>query len=149
MEEQISIRRPTPDDWPRIIEILRHANYHHIGGPEMREFPLEDCFVAETGGRIAGVAGYRILDAENAKTTLMVVDPAYRGLGVGLVLQRARMDFLRSRGIRFLTTNCDDPAVIAWYCKHFGYEPTGDRVPKVADFGLADKTEWTTIRCRL
>lgn len=143
------VRRPTAADEPRILEILRHANYHRIGGSEMAEFPLADCFVADVRGTVAGVAGYRILDAENAKTTLMVVDPVFRGLGVGHALQRARMDFLRSRGLKYLTTNCDDAAVIDWYCRHFGYEPTGARVPKTEDFGLADQTEWTTLRCRL
>lgn len=143
------VRRPVEADWPRILEILRHANYHRIGGSEMASFPLEDCFVAEVGGVIAGVAGYRILDADNAKTTLMVVDPAYRRYGIGLLLQRERMAFLKARGIKFLTTNCDDPAVIDWYCRHFGYVPTGDRVPKTEDFGLPDKREWITLRCRL
>lgn len=143
------VRRPVEADWPRILDILRHANYHHIGGSEMASFPLEDCFVAEIGGVIAGVAGYRVLDAENAKTTLMVVDPAYRRYGIGLALQRERMAFLKARGIKFLTTNCDDAAVIDWYCRHFGYAPTGDRVPKTEDFGLPDKHEWITLRCRL
>lgn len=143
------VRRPEPAEWPRIEAILRHANYHRIGGSEMPSFPLEDCFVAEVDGAIAGVAGYRILDAENAKTTLMVVDPAFRGSGVGYALQRARMDYLRARGLKYLTTNCDDQPVIDWYCRHFGYAPTGARVPKTEDFGLPDQKEWITLRCAL
>jgi GNAT superfamily N-acetyltransferase len=143
------VRRPVEADWPRIIEILEHANYHHIGGSEMERFPLEDAFVVELDGRIAGVCGYRILDAGNAKTTLMVVDPAYRGKGLGLVLQRARMDYLRAQGLRYLYTNCDDEEVIAWYQRHFGYRKTGERVPKTEDFGLAGKSEWITLRCEL
>jgi GNAT superfamily N-acetyltransferase len=132
-----------------MLEILAHANYDHIGGSEMEQFPLEDAFVAEWEGRIAGLCGYRILDAENAKTTLMVVDPAYRGKGLGIVLQRARMDHLRQRGLRYLYTNCDDESVIAWYERHFGYEKTGGTIPKTEDFGLAEKREWTTLRCIL
>lgn len=148
-EKKCQVRRPVAADEPRILQILEHANYHRIGGTEMAEFPLADCFVAEVAGRIAGVAGYRVLDAQNAKTTLMVVDPAFRGLGVGLVLQKARMDFLRGLGVRLLFTNCDDEAVIAWYERHFGYRRTGGRIPKTEPFGLADKSEWITLRCEL
>ena len=143
------IRRATEEDWPRILTILKFANYHHIGGSEMESFPLEDCFVAEVGGVVAGVAGYRILTDREAKTTLMVVDPAFRSLGLGIYLQKARMDFLRARGIEFLTTNCDDPKVMDWYARHFGYAPTGAKVPKTESFGLDHVSEWTTIRCRL
>jgi GNAT superfamily N-acetyltransferase len=132
-----------------MLEILAHANYHHIGGSEMEHFPLEDAFVVECDGAIAGLCGYRVLDAENAKTTLMVVDPAFRGKGLGIVLQRARMDHLRAIGLRYLYTNCDDETVIAWYERHFGYQKTGAKVPKTEDFGLADKGEWTTLRCPL
>lgn len=135
---------------PRILEILRTVNYHRIGGAEMPAFPLEDCFVARLDdGRIAGVAGYRILDERTAKTTLLAVDPAFRRMGVGEALQLARMDFLRTRGIRRLFTNCDDERVIEWYEKHFGYRRTGARIPKVEPFGLPDKTEWITLVAEL
>lgn len=148
-QEHSAIRRPVEADWPRILEILAHANYHHIGGSEMERFPLGDAFVVEYDGLVAGVCGYRVLDAENSKTTLMVVDPAYRGKGLGLVLQRARMDFLRAQGLKYLYTNCDDDEVIAWYERHFGYRKTGGKIPKTEDFGLAEKSEWTTLRCEL
>ncbi len=143
------LRRPDEKDWPRILEILKIVNYHRIGGSEMPAFPLADCFVAEVDGRIAGVAGYRILDLRTAKTTLMAVDPVFRNHGLGMALQRARMDYLRTKGIRHLYTNSDDEKVINWYCRHFGYRPTGERVPKTEDFGLSDKTEWTTLVCNL
>ena len=136
-------------DWPRILEILEQANYHHIGGSEMERFPLEEAFVVEMECRIAGVCGYRILDGDNAKTTLMVVDPAYRGKGLGLVLQRARMDYLKARGLRYLHTNCDDEKVIQWYERHFGYKRTGKRIPKTEDFGLAEQEQWISLRCEL
>ncbi len=145
----VRIRRPADSDWPRMLEILEMVNYHRIGGSEMATFPLSDCFVAEADGRIAGLAGYRILDGDNAKTTLMAVDPRCRGLGVGLRLQEARMNFLRAQGIKHLYTNCDDEAVIAWYERHFGYRRTGARVPKTEPFGLSDKSEWITLQCEL
>ncbi len=146
---RIILRRPDIADWPCVMEILREVNYHHIGSSEMPAFPLEDCFVAEVDGKVVGVAGYRILDSENAKTTLMAVNPAYRELGIGRKLQRKRMDFLRTQGIKYLTTNCDDEKVIDWYCRHFGYRRTGERVPKTAEFGRADREEWITLICPL
>lgn len=146
----ILVERPTKADLPRIMEILQAVNYHRIGGAEMPAFPLEDCFVARLDdGRIAGVAGYRVLDARTAKTTLLAVDPAFRRMGAGEALQLARMDFLRARGIRQLFTNCDDEQVINWYENHFGYRRTGGRIPKVEPFGRADKNEWITLVAEL
>ena len=143
------IRRPGPEDWPRILEILETANFHHIGGPEMPSFPLSDCFVAVADGLVIGVGGYRVLDETSAKTTLLAVDPAYRGGKVGAALQRTRQDYLRRQGIKTLTTNVDDPRAVTWYMRHFGYKPTGKRIPKVAPFGRSDKHEWINLKLDL
>ena len=143
------IRRPDEDDWPRMLEVLETANFHHIGGAEMPAFPLSDCFVAVVGGRIVGVGGYRILDSTTAKTTLLAVDPAYRGRAVGAALQQTRQDFLRRRGIKFLYTNVDDERAIAWYGRRFGYKPTGKRTPKVESFGRDDRHEWINLMVEL
>lgn len=144
-----SVRRPRAGDWPQVMELLRSANFHHIGGAEMRRFVPEDCFVAELEGRVVGVAGYAILDAVTAKTTLMVVDASARRLGVGTALQQHRLAYLRQRGIRVLYTNCDDPAVVAWNCRHFGYRPTGRLIPKLEAYGRADKDAWVNLRLEL
>lgn len=145
----VSVRRPRAGDWPRVMELLRGANFHRIGGAEMRRFEPEDCFVAELEGRVVGVAGYHILDAGTAKTTLMVVDASARRLGVGTALQMHRLAYLRQQGIRALYTNCDDPAVIAWNCRHFGYRPTGRLIPKLEPYGRADKDAWVNLRMEL
>ncbi len=148
-KRKLIIRRPREADWPRIMEVLKGANFHHIGGPEMPSFPLSDCFVAELDGRVVGVGGYRILDATTAKTTLLAVDPACRGASVGAALQSARQDFLRQQGIKELHTNADDERVIAWYIRRFGYQRTGERVPKLASFGRDDKDEWVSLKTLL
>ena len=129
--------------------ILESANFHHIGGPEMRRFEPEDCFVAEIDGTVAGVAGYAILDPATAKTTLLAVDRAMRRCGVGFALQRHRLAHLRQQGIRTVYTNCDDPEVIAWNCRHFGFRPTGRIVPKQEMFGRKDKDAWISLRLEL
>jgi N-acetylglutamate synthase-like GNAT family acetyltransferase len=78
----IEIRRPTEADWDGVLAVLSTANFHAIGSSEMPTFPLEDCFVATAEGKVIGVGGYRILDTETAKTTLLAVDPAWRRLFV-------------------------------------------------------------------
>ena len=115
----------------------------------MPEFPLSDCFVAVADGRVVGVAGYKILDATTAKTSLLAVDPEHRGAAVGIALQTARQDFLRAQGIKELYTNSDDERVIDWYMRHFGYKPTGKRIPKLESFGRDDKTEWINMKVEL
>lgn len=148
-EGDLKIRRPGPEDWPRILEILEAANFHRIGGPEMPSFPLSDCFVATLGDRVVGVGGYRVLAPKTAKTTLLAVDPAHRGRAVGKALQAARQDFLRAQGIETLYTNVDDPRAVTWYRRHFGYEPTGERVPKRESFGRDDLGEWISLVVKL
>lgn len=148
-QDDIMVRRPRAEDWQQVMALLESANFHRIGGAEMRRFDPEDCFVAEVSGRVAGVAGYAILDPVTAKTTLMVVDAALRRRGVGAALQRHRLDYLRGLGIRVLYTNCDDPAVIAWNCRHFGYVPTGRMLPKQEDYGRRDKDAWINLRLDL
>lgn len=145
----VKIRRPVEEDWPQIMAVLEGANFHHIGGPEMPAFPLSDCFVADLEGMVIGVGGYRVLDATTAKTTLLAVDPAYRGRNVGAALQQARQDYLRDQGIRELYTNADDERVVEWYLRFFGYRRTGKRIAKVAPFGRADRDEWINLVTRL
>lgn len=145
-----TIRRPTPDDWQQIEKILDAANFLPIGGEEMPSFPLEDCFVAEVAGRVVGVAGYRLLSGTTAKTTLLAVDPEARvGGEIGRLLQVARMEYLRELGVRTLTTNADDPRVMTWYERRFGYRRTGRTVPKVEPFGRPDVERWTTLEVDL
>jgi GNAT superfamily N-acetyltransferase len=148
-ETTLTIRRPVLADWPRVLEILETANFHRIGGLEMPAFPLSDCFVAVIDGTVVGVAGYRILDKVAAKTTLLTVDPLYRGNGIGSKLQQERMRFLREQGIKVLYTNCDDPDVIEWNIRHFGFRDTGERIPKVEPYGRDDKHEWVHLTAEL
>ncbi len=144
------VRRARSGEWGRILEILETANFHRIGGLEMPEFPLSDCFVAEVDGLVVGVAGYRILGPTLAKTTLLAVHPDFRqGRSIGADLQRARMDHVKTLGIRMLRTNVDDPRVVQWYERRFGYRRTGATVPKTEPFGRDDIDHWTTLEVDL
>ena len=147
--DTVTIIRPDPGHREAILAILKTANFHAIGGAEMAEFPLPDCFVATCGTQLVGVAGYRVLDEETAKTTLLVVNPDSRRKGIGIQLQQARIEYLRSRGIKLLFTNCDNPEVISWNERHFGFRKTGKLIPKLEDFGLRDKDHWVNLVAEL
>ena len=144
----ITIERATEADRPRIFELLEQANMHHVPSPEMPEITWENYFVARLDGKIVGFCGYKVLSATEAKTELMVVDRAARGLGVGMMLQTRRMEDMVARGLETVVTNADLPPTIAWYKKHFGYEEIG-RLEKLREFGDPDIDHWTTLRADL
>ena len=141
----VKIRRPTESDRDAIVAVLRTANFDAIGSSEMPEFPLSDCFIAAVDGTIVGVGGYRILDADTAKTTLLAVDPAWRGHGVGSRLQTARLDVMKAAGVKRIYTNTDDEGVIAWLERRHGFRRSGELIPKVHPFGRADRDHWINM----
>lgn len=144
----IVIERASESDRPRIFELLEQANMHEVPSPEMPALSYETYFVARLDGRVVGFCGYKVLSPTEAKTELMVVDDACRGLGVGLLLQTRRMDDMLRQGIESVTTNADLPATIAWYKKHFGYKEVGT-LKKIHEFGDPAIAHWTTLRCDL
>ncbi|MGD2080653.1 MAG: GNAT family N-acetyltransferase [Nitrospirota bacterium] len=142
---RVSIEPATERDVPGILEVMRTANMHNVPSPEMPELDWRCFFVARVDGELAGAAGYKILAATEAKTTLLAVHPDYRRHGIGRALQERRMLALAEKGIRTLTTNADIPETIAWYIKHFGYRETG-RLKKLHEFGRPGIDEWTTLQ---
>jgi len=135
-------------DVPEILEIMKTANMHYIPSPEMPELDWRHFFVAKVNGEIVGAAGYQILSATEAKTTLLAVHPDYRKHGIGKMLQERRMLAMSDQDIKTLTTNADIPETIAWYKKHFGYKETG-KLKKIHEFGRPDIDEWTTLQTDL
>jgi len=144
----VVIRKAGKADKPRIFELLEQANMHHIPSQEMPGLTFENYYVAMVNDKVAGFCGYKILSATTAKTELMVVDRAYRGLGIGYRLQEFRMTEMLQRGIELLTTNTDRPQTIAWYEKHFGYKPVGT-LKKAHPFGDPDIDTWQTLQVNL
>jgi ribosomal-protein-alanine N-acetyltransferase len=143
-----SLRRARQEDMPNMLKVLKSANMHHIPSEEMPELNWSCCFIAELAGEVIGMCGYKILTESEAKTTVMAVLPAFHGWGVGNALQSRRMEELKRKNIRFLTTNADRPEVIAWYKKHFGYKEMGS-LAKIHEFGRPDINRWTTLRTDL
>ena len=143
------IRRPRLDDWEQMLSILEKENFANIGGEEMRDFPLKDCFIATCGKEVIGLAGYKILDSNTAKTSLLAVKKKYREMGIGILLQNTRIQFLRDKNIKVLYTNCDNEKVISWNMRHFGFEKTGTLIPKTESYGLDDKDAWVNLKLNL
>jgi ribosomal-protein-alanine N-acetyltransferase len=127
---------------------METANMHYVPSPEMPELDWKSFFLALVDGEVVGAAGYRILSASEAKTTLMAVKPDYRGSGVGKALQERRMLEISGKGIKTLITNADVPETITWYKKHFSYEEAG-KIKKIHEFGQPEISEWTTLRVDL
>ena len=145
---KILIEKARGEDRAGIIELLKQANMHYIGTPEMPELTYDNYYVARTEEGIVGFCGFKILSAIEAKTELMVVDRRCRGHGVGIKLQTVRMEDMLARGIRTLTTNSDLPDTITWYKKFFGYTEVG-RLKKIHEFGDPNIDHWTTLQVDL
>jgi len=147
-EPTVVYRAAQESDMPGILEVLRPTNMHNIPSPEMPDFELNCCLVAEIDGKIVGLSAYKVLSSDEGKTTLLAVDPECRKLGLGQYLQSWRMNELLNKNIRYLITNADRPETIAWYKKHFGYQEIGT-LEKEHEFGRPDINHWTTLRTDL
>ncbi len=134
-----------------MLGVLETVNMHHVPSDEMDDFDVGHWFVAESEGRVVGVAGYKLLqegDEVVGKTTLLAVLPECRKTGIGRELQQLRMDMMREAGAVRVITNADRPETIAWYERHFGYRRVGE-VEKIHEFGLPDVDRWTTLEAPL
>jgi len=145
---EVVIEKARPEHRDAIFGLLETANMHYIPSAEMPELTYDNYYVALGEGRVVGFCGFKILSETEAKTELMVVDPNLRGHGIGFRLQKHRMDIMRARGIKTLTTNSDLPATIQWYKTHFGYREVG-RLKKVHEFGCPGIDHWTTLQVEL
>lgn len=143
------IRRPSIRDWDQILSILEKENFHNIGGEEMKDFPLKDCFIAVKNEEVLGLAGYKILNSTTAKTSLLAVKKEYRKMGIGEALQNSRIEYLKSKNIKELYTNCDNEKVIKWNINHFGFKKTGKLIAKTESYGRLDKDKWVNLRLEL
>jgi N-acetylglutamate synthase-like GNAT family acetyltransferase len=140
-----------PSDRGAMLDVLETVNMHRVPSPEMDDFDVGRWYVAESEGRVVGVAGFRLEgpgDAPVGKTTLLAVVPDHRERGIGWALQELRMRRMRDAGAQRVFTNADRPSTIAWYERHFGYRRVGE-VPKLHEFGLPEVDRWTTLEASL
>lgn len=144
----IVIEKAKDRDKKAIFKLLKQTNMHYIPSKEMPGLTYSNYFVAKIDHEIVGFCGYKILSDTEAKTELMVVDTKYRGKGIGYALQVKRMEDMKKRGIKTLTTNTDLPDTISWYKDKFGYKEVG-KLKKYHEFGDPNINEWTTLKVDL
>ena len=143
------IEKASSGDREAILKVMEAWNMHHVPSAEMEELDLACFFVARMAdGRIIGAGGYKILSAEEGKTTLLGVYPEFQGMNLGKALQNARLQAMYDAGVKYVTTNADHPETIVWYQKHYGYEVVG-KLKKLRPFSLEDVPHWTTLRMDL
>lgn len=151
---ELVVRKMRPDDLPGALRILAlwnmapRAPSAEVPDPERTSIDLGNAFVAEAGGRIVGTCSYFILGDGWAETASLAVDPEPCFAGVGVLLQQARLDEMRGRGVRRVRTETDRPATVRWYVRRFGYRIVG-RNPKKHAFSLPDVDHWTVLELDL
>ena len=145
------MRREDFDEAMRILGLWNMAPRSpsaDVPDPERSNIEIENAFVAEFDGRIVGTCSYFMLDDNWAETASLAVDPALKGGGVGALLQQARLDEMRRRGVRRVRTETDRPETIRWYVERFGYQVVGTN-PKKHAFSLSDVDYWTVLELDL
>ena len=147
----IRVREMTPGDVPAAMAILQAWNMAPEADREDAERSGIDparAFVAVDGDRVVGTAGYILHSGTLAETASLAVDPAYRGKGVGFLLQEARLEAMRALGVRRVRTETDRPETIRWYVEKFGYREVGTN-PKKHAFSLPDVDHWIVLELDL
>ena len=143
-----SIRQAAKGDYDAILHVLTYWNMQHIPSAEMPELNTEQFYVATVAEKIIGVSGYKLLDANRGKTTLLAIIPDLQGFGIGKQLQDARLQAMFDAGAKTVTSNCDELKTITWYKKHYGYHEIGS-IKKLHSFGRTDVDHWTTLEMDL
>lgn len=150
----IEIRKMEPQDMNTALALLDDWSMAplsptpEIPDPERTALNIENSFVALDDGKLVGVASYIILGADTAETASLAVAKECRGLGVGYLLQKARLEEMKRKGIRTVRTETDRPETIDWYVRKFGYRIVGANKKKHS-FSLPDVDFWTVLELDL
>lgn len=150
----VAIRKMREGDLPDALALLAEWNMAprpptaEIPDPERSSLNIEHSFVAMHDGQLVGVASYLVLDKDTAETASLAVAKTCRGLGVGYLLQQARLEEMKRRGISRVRTETDRPETIDWYIKKFGYRIVGTHRKKHS-FSLPDVDFWTVLELDL
>ena len=150
----VVVRKMRPEDVPGALRVLAQWNMAprvpsaEVPNSERTSMDNGNAFVAEAGGRIVGTCSYFLVGDGWAETASLAVDPEPRFAGVGVLLQQARLDEMRGRGVRRVRTETDRPATVRWYVRRFGYRTVGTD-PKTDASGLPDVDHWTVLELDL
>ncbi len=100
ISENIKLRKLTLADIPFAMGLKTKANWNQLVSDW--EFLIKadkgGNFVAEYNGRNAGTATTLIYQDKFSWIGMVLVDPAFRGLGIGTTLLNAAIDFARDKG---------------------------------------------------
>jgi N-acetylglutamate synthase-like GNAT family acetyltransferase len=150
----IRLRRMRQEDAPAVLEILGQYDMAprppsaEVPDPERSGIAVENTLVAEKDGAIVGVGSYLLHAPRLAETASLAVHADHRGSNVGSLLQEARLEEMRARGVETVRTEADRPATVAWYVRKFGYRVIGTN-PKKHAFSLPDVDQWTVLELDL
>lgn len=91
-----------PDDVPHALKLSTQANWNQMEADWQRYIALEPdgCFVAEVDGNVCGTVTSIDYERRFAWIGMLLVDPNYRGRGMGTALVRHAIAYLKSIGTR-------------------------------------------------
>ena len=118
--DRVVVRKMRPEDVPGALRVLAQWNMAlrvpsaEVPNSERTSMDNGNAFVAEAGGRIVGTCSYFLIGDGWAETASLAVEPEPRFAGVGVLLQQARLDEMRGRGVRRVRTETDRPATVRW-----------------------------------
>lgn len=97
----LNIRLMTPADIPAGMRLKDIAGWNQTREDWARflQFNPEGCFVADHDGRVAGTVATIIYEGRLAWIGMVLVDPAFRGQGIGTALLRHAIAYLDGRRI--------------------------------------------------
>lgn len=150
----VRLRRMREEDLLEVLDLLAQYNMaprppsEDVPDPERSAITVENTFVAERMGAIVGVGSYFLHSPELAETASLAVDAAHRGLNIGFLLQEARLEEMRARGVEKVRTETDRQSTVSWYVRKFGYRVVGVN-PKKHDFSLPEVDHWTVLELDL
>ncbi|HWK88518.1 MAG TPA: arsenic resistance N-acetyltransferase ArsN2 [Longimicrobium sp.] len=132
-----AVRAARPDDRAAVERLLGEANLPADG---LGEHFGDAYAVAEADGRLVGAEGIEVYGRDGLLRSA-VVDPAWRGRGLGEALTRERLEWARARGLRavyLLTTTAPD------FFARFGFE----RIERgAAPPAIEDSVEFSLTQC--
>jgi acyl-CoA hydrolase/RimJ/RimL family protein N-acetyltransferase len=107
--QDLFYRMPPDDVYTRFFRHLTTLPLSTAEHLTSVSFEDEVTFVAVVGDwgseRIVGTASYYLDQVSGTADVAYMVDPAYKGLGLGAALQQRLIEYARSRGVRALTAD--------------------------------------------
>jgi arsenite methyltransferase len=118
-----SIRQPRPDDLTTVVRLLEQSGLPVDGVADHFD---SSYMVAECAGEVIGSVGVELYGRYGLARSL-VVEPEWRGKGIGRTLMEDRLRWARWRALTDVFLITVDPK----YFDRFGFEPVGrDSVPQ-------------------